>query len=78
MPRYIDADAKNLNPESINGIDLDTAIEAIEAFLESDECKPPLHAHLCAVRDFAEWYRYEIKNAPTADVQPCGAWGVDK
>ena len=68
--RLIDADAKALNPETINGIDFDTAIKEVETFLHSDECKYPLHIYLCAVRDFAEWYRDELKEAPTIDAVP--------
>jgi hypothetical protein len=76
--RLIDADAKALNPETINGIDFDTAIKEVEAFLNSDECKYPLHIYLCAVRDFAEWYRDELKEAPTIDAVPVvrGEWVV--
>ena len=70
--RLINADAKALNPETINGIDFDTAIKEVEVFLNSDECKYPLHIYLCAVRDFAEWYRDELKEAPTIDAVPVG------
>jgi hypothetical protein len=74
--RLIDADAKALNPETINGIDFDTAIKEVETFLNSDECKYPLHIYLCAVRDFAEWYRDELKEAPTISAVPVvrGEW----
>ena len=74
--RLIDADAKALNPETINGTDFDTAIKEVETFLNSDECKYPLHIYLCAVRDFAEWYRDELKEAPTIDAAPVvrGEW----
>lgn len=74
--RLIDADAKALNPETINGVDFDTAIKEVETFLHSDECKYPLHIYLRAVRDFAEWYRDELKEAPTIDAVPVvrGKW----
>ena len=74
--RLIDAEAKALNPETINEIDFDTAIKEVEAFLNSDECKYPLHIYLCAVRDFAEWYRDELKEAPTISAVPVvrGEW----
>lgn len=72
--RLIDADAKELNIETINGIDLDTAVKEVEVFLNSGECKSILFPYLRAIRDFAEWYRDELKVAPTIELK--SGWAV--